>query len=104
MLSAHSPQELNDLFKLYRENKFKFVFIAEKWYPDLNSFNIFKLDKPENIKADKPYINNYYHHNYFEALSKNGYKILNSEANVVKSSRRKNASLNYYLFIIAKLK
>ena len=105
MLCSHSPKELNQLFNQYQNNNFKFIFIAEKWLPNINSLNVFKLDKPENIDKDSPYINAYYHHNYFHALNKSGYEVLSSNIHVVKSNNNiKNQGMQYYLLIFAKSK
>ena len=45
MLISNSPDELNELSNI--SNKI-----------NLSYFNILKLGRPENIKVDKPYINN----------------------------------------------
>lgn len=104
ILCAHSPKELDELFNLYKKNNFKFIFISEKWHPNINNINIFKLDRPENVNKNQPYINGYFHHNYFNALDQNGYDVISSDIYVVKNSKNKNFNLNYYLFIFAKLK
>ena len=105
ILCSHSPKELNQLFNQYHNNNFKFIFIAEKWSPDINAFNVFRLDKPENINKDSPYINSYFHHNYFYALNKNGYEVLSSNIHAVKNNNNiESKSMQYYLLIFAKSK
>jgi len=101
MLCGHSPGELDELFSLYRSKKVKYMFMSEKWAPKLKSFNFLKLDKPENIEINKPYVNKYFHHNYFEILKKHGFDILSSNIYVIKGNNPK-SRFKYNLIILAK--
>ena len=101
MLCGHSLSEINELFSLYKAKKVKYIFLTEQWNPKIKSFNFFKLDRPENVQIDKPYVSGYIHYNYIELLKKHGFEIVSSDIYVnenIKQEGINTKGCNLYLF------
>ena len=103
MLCGHSLFEINELFSLYKAKKVKYIFLTDLWNPKINSFNFFKLDRPENVQMDKPYVSPYIHHNYIELLKKHGFETVSSDIYLIETEKKgKKNSLGCNLYLFAK--
>jgi hypothetical protein len=74
------------------------VVFNESWYPQSLSVKSLKIQRPEEVDPEKPYIggqHSNYHHNHVEKLNRRGFDIVHSEiVPIIKSNR-------FYLQLVA---
>ena len=74
------PREL-DAYVALLSTTAKYVYFAEAWEQPVDSLNLLKIVKPEDVDPDKPVLSGdgYFFNNFFALFDRHGFEVLQSD-------------------------